>query len=89
MAKRTFNYYLIKIVRISGWVLLPVVLLYIGTGFTMCGKFGVVSAGWLNVSEILHKTFPWPLVVILLAHSITPVYMAMRRWGLIIKPKKS
>lgn len=89
MAKRTFNYYLIKTVRLSGWILLPAVLLYISTGFTMCGKFGAVSADWLSVSEIIHKTFAWPLVVIFLAHSIIAVYLALRRWGWIGKRRRT
>ena len=89
MAKRTVNYYLIKIVRLSGWILLPFVLLYIGTGLTVCGKFGRVSRDWIKASEILHKTFVWPLVVIFLAHSIIAVYLAMRRWGWIGKRKKA
>ena len=89
MARRTFNYYLVKIVRISGWILLPAVLTYIGTGFTMCGKFGRVSASLKHTSEIIHKTFAWPLLVVFLTHSIVAVYLAIRRWGWIGKRKKA
>jgi len=55
----------------------------------MCGEFGRVSDGLKHMSEIIHKTFAWPLVVIFLVHSIIAVYLAMRRWGWIGKRKKA
>ncbi|MBL7134925.1 MAG: hypothetical protein ISS78_12560 [Phycisphaerae bacterium] len=89
MGKRTINYYLIKTVRLSGWILLPVMLLYIGTGFALCGKLGFSEA--LNVQKALaiHKIFDWPLVAVFLVHAIVAVYLAMRRWGWIGKRKKA
>jgi hypothetical protein len=89
MAKRTFNYYLIKIVRISGWVLLPVVLLYIGTGLTMRGDFGHVGSIWMDRVRRYHPALAWPFIAVFLVHTIAAIYLAMRRWGWIGKRKKA
>ena len=39
MASR-LNYYLVKIARVSGWLLFVLVLIYIVTGFALCGDLG-------------------------------------------------
>ena len=41
MSARSWNYYLVKTARVSGWLLFLLVLLYIVTGFALCGEFGV------------------------------------------------
>ena len=40
MPKRNLNYSLLKLARLSGWVLLPLMLVYLATGFALCGHFG-------------------------------------------------
>ena len=89
MAKRTINYYLIKTVRLSGWILLPVMLLYIGTGFALCGKLGFGEALNVRKAMAIHKIFDWPLVTVFLVHALVAAYLAMRRWGWIGKRKKA
>ena len=91
MARKNVHYYLIKTARISGWLLLPLMVLYIVTGFAICGEYGI--SGWVaartglgthEVSQIaveIHKIFEWPLVGAFLVHCSTTIYFALRRWG--------
>ena len=75
------NYYLLKILRLTGWALLLLVSAYLVTGFAMCGKYGVQR--WLNVetAALIHKAFDLPLLTVFAAHSILSTYFAFRRWG--------
>ena len=84
MAKN-IHYYLIKAARLSGWLLLPLVLLYIVTGFALCGEYGVQR--WISkeAALLIHQIFEWPLIVIFLVHAAITIYFAMRRWGWIRK----
>ena len=51
MPKKTFHYYLLKLARLSGWLLLPFVVLYIGTGFALCGMLGFSK--WMDLQTAL------------------------------------
>ncbi|OHB80926.1 MAG: hypothetical protein A2V98_26415 [Planctomycetes bacterium RBG_16_64_12] len=82
MATKRVNYYLMKIVRVSGWLLLALMILYILTGFSLTGEWKLVD---LRTASIIHKVFEWPLIVVFLAHAITTIYFAFRRWGWIKK----
>jgi hypothetical protein len=85
MRKRTVHYYLIKLARLSGWLLLPIMLVYIGTGFSLCGKLGFERLLDSRTATAIHKAFDWPLVGIFSAHVSITTYCAMRRWGWIKK----
>jgi thiosulfate reductase cytochrome b subunit len=88
MPHHTTHYYLLKLTRLSGWLLLPLMLLYIGTGFALCGKLGFGE--WMDVRTALavHQVFDWPLVAVFLLHATLASYFAMRRWGWIKNRKK-
>ena len=81
MPGKTIHYYLLKLARLSGWLLLPLVIIYIGTGFALCGKLGF--SRWMDNEKalIIHQIFDWPLVALFLAHATITSYFAMRRWG--------
>ena len=88
MPGKTLHYYLLKLARLSGWLLLPLVIIYIGTGFALCGKLGISQ--WMDLQTALeiHKIFDWPLVGLFLLHATITSYFAMRRWGWIKNRKK-
>jgi hypothetical protein len=86
MAPNT-TYYLVKIVRVSGWLLFLLVLLYLVTGFSLCGEYGVQSLISSQSALKIHKVFEWPLIVVFVVHSSITIYFAMRRWGWIKKRK--
>ena len=75
------HYYLLKLARLSGWLLLPLMILYIGTGFALCGKCGF--SRWIDVQTalVIHQFFDWPLVALFAVHASITSYFAMRRWG--------
>ena len=81
MAARSVNYYLIKLVRLSGWFLFILMILYIITGYALCGEMGVERLIEPEQALKVHQLFDVPLVVLFLAHSLTSIYFAMRRWG--------
>lgn len=81
MARKNVHYYLIKTARISGWLLLPLMILYIVTGFAVLGQFGLNTLIEPNQAKIVHRDFNWPLVATFLVHCSITIYFAFRRWG--------
>jgi len=81
MSRRNINYWLIKLLRLSGWLLLPLMIIYLVTGFSLCGQFGINQ--WIEdtVALALHRLLEWPLVGAFLAHALVAIYFAFRRWG--------
>jgi hypothetical protein len=57
MAARSWNYYLVKTARVSGWLLFLLVLLYIVTGFALCGEFGFDRMIGEQPALSIHKIF--------------------------------
>jgi hypothetical protein len=78
---RNPHYYLLKVGRLSGWLLLPLVLVYIATGFALCGKLGFSRWMDLKTALAIHQVFDWPLVVLFLLHATIAAYFSLRRWG--------
>jgi cytochrome b subunit of formate dehydrogenase len=76
-----WNYWLVKINRVTGWLLFILVLVFIVTGFSLCGMFGFSRTISSQTALRIHRLFDWPLVVIFLSHSAINFYFAMRRWG--------
>ncbi|MGQ9576819.1 MAG: hypothetical protein ACUVUC_16070 [Thermoguttaceae bacterium] len=86
MPRRTTTYWLVKIARISGWLLLVLMLVYIVTGFALCGEYGLERLVSYQLALEIHKVFEWPLVVVFLTHASVTIYFAFRRWGWIGRP---
>ena len=84
-----FNWVMVKTVRISGWPLLVLMIVYLVTGFALCGQISV--GRWMRLEQALwiHRLFDVPLVVLFVAHSLPAVYLAFVRWGWIGKKNKS
>jgi succinate dehydrogenase/fumarate reductase cytochrome b subunit len=88
MPGRSVHYYFIKLARLTGWVLFFLMLVYIVTGFTLRGDFGLQEAIDLDLALGLHQKLVWPLVAAFSIHSGLEIYFALRRWGW-IKPRAS
>jgi succinate dehydrogenase/fumarate reductase cytochrome b subunit len=78
MPRRNLNYYLIKTVRLTGWLLFALMVLYILSGFSLTGELELVDE---RIALIIHKVFEWPLIVVFAVHSLITIYFALRRWG--------
>ena len=81
MARKTVMFYLVKMSRASGWLLLVLMILYLLTGYALCGKFGAERLFSVQVSNHLHATLDGPLVVLVVIHAGVSGYLACRRWG--------
>lgn len=85
MAK--WNVVCVRTVRITAWPLLALMILYLITGYVLCGQTAL--GRWMAVETALsvHRAFDVPLVSLLAAHSLPAVYLALVRWGWISRKK--
>ena len=82
------HYILTKIIRISSWPLLVVVLCFLATGYAMSGQYGFGAAMDAKRALTVHKLLHGVLLVLLVVHALPAMYVAFRRWGWIGKPEK-
>jgi hypothetical protein len=76
-----FNLLLLRLVRWSSWPLLPVILSFLLTGYIMDGRYGMSKVMDEKSALTLHRMLHWPLIFLVLVHSLPAVYLAMQRWG--------
>ena len=88
MATKNLHYYLIKTARLTGWLLLGLMLVYMVTGLAMRGQFGLDGVLSYDPALAIHQLFIWPLIVVFVVHSLVTIYFAFRRWGWIGKRAK-
>ena len=92
MAKtRPFGYYVIKAVRISGWSLLVVMIIYIATGYALRPEFGFDRLMTTQTAEFLHLNHKLDRILLacFLVHTGGAIYLAMKRWGWIKRRAKT
>ena len=75
------NTILIKAVRWSGWPLLPLILLFLLSGYIMDGRYGFSRLLDERSALALHRMLHLPLILLVLAHSLPAAWLAMQRWG--------
>ena len=76
-----FNFLCLKTVRWSGWPLLPLVLLFLLTGYIMDGRYGFGRLLDEKSALTLHRMLHLPLIALVLVHSLPAAYLAFQRWG--------
>jgi hypothetical protein len=76
----------LKLVRWTGWLLLPVVLGFFVTGYAMSGRYGLGMLTDEKTALALHKFMHLPLAVLVLVHGVLALYLALFRWGWIKQP---
>jgi hypothetical protein len=77
----TLNLISLKVVRWTGWLLLPLVLAFLCTGYAMSGRCGLGALVNEQTALTLHRMLHVPLIVLVLAHTVPAVYLALQRWG--------
>ena len=75
------NTLLIKAVRWSGWPLLPLIFLFLFTGYIMDGRYGLSRLLDEKSALTFHRMLHVPMIVLVLVHSLPATYLAMQRWG--------
>jgi hypothetical protein len=71
----------LKLVRWSGWALLPIILLFLLTGYIMDGRYGMSRLLDEKTALTFHRMLHLPLIILVVAHSAPAVYLAFQRWG--------
>jgi hypothetical protein len=77
----TLNLIALKVVRWSGWLLLPLVLAFLFTGYAIAGRYGLGALLNEQAALTLHRMLHLPLIVLVVAHIVPAVYLAFQRWG--------
>ena len=75
------NFISIKMVRWTGWLLLPLVLAFLLTGYIMDGRYGFSKLLDAETALTLHRMFHLPLIFLIVAHVVPAMYLALQRWG--------
>jgi Ni,Fe-hydrogenase I cytochrome b subunit len=71
----------LKLVRWTGWLLLPFVLAFLVTGYAMSGRYGLSALTDEKTALALHKLMHLPLGLLVLVHVVPAFYLALIRWG--------
>jgi hypothetical protein len=75
------NIFCLKTVRWTGWPLLPVVFVFLLTGYIMDGRYGLSRLLDEKTALTFHRMLHLPLMILVLAHTAPAVYLALQRWG--------
>lgn len=75
----------LKLVRWTGWLLIPVLLVFFGTGYAMTGQYGFAALTDERTALAIHRLMHVPLGALVLAHLVPSTFLAVIRWGW-IKP---
>lgn len=78
---RKLNFVSLKLVRWSGWLILPVVLAFLLSGYAMTGRYGLGALMDEQSALAFHRMLHLPLVILTVAHSVPAMYLALQRWG--------
>ena len=71
---------LIKTVRVTGWLLVPLTVLYLLSGYVLGAHLDPPS--WMSIerASYLHSNMDVPFIVLLVGHVVPSVYLAVGRW---------
>jgi hypothetical protein len=76
-----FNLICLKTVRWSSWPLLALITVFVLTGYAIAGQYGLGRLCDEKTALTWHRMLHWPLIVLVLVHTVPAVYLALQRWG--------
>ena len=71
----------LKTGRWSSWPLLTVVAGFFVSGYAMTCQQGLSRLCDEKTALTIHRMLHWPLIILVLVHSLPAVYLAFQRWG--------
>ena len=71
----------LKLVRWTGWLLVPVLLVFFATGYAMSDRYGFGALTDERTALALHKMMHVPLATLVVAHLVPSAFLAFIRWG--------
>ena len=71
----------LKLVRWTGWLLVPVLLVFFATGYAISGRYGFGVLADERTALALHKIMHLPLAALVVAHLVPSTFLAFIRWG--------
>ena len=71
----------LKCVRWTGWLLVPIVLLFLVSGYAITGQYGLAALADERTALALHRLLHVPLLALVLLHVLPASYLALVRWG--------
>ena len=71
----------LKVVRWTGWLLIPVVLVFFATGYAISGRYGFGALADERTALAIHKMMHVPLGTLVIAHIVPSTFLAFIRWG--------
>ena len=79
MAQRSVHWTLQKINRISGYILFPLILIFMVSGFGMTGNYGFDRLLSAETGRQIHQTLLWPVIgLFLICFTLVVMTMATR-----------
>jgi hypothetical protein len=75
------NRVFLSLLRWSGWLLVPLALSFLVTGYAMSGRYGLGVLFTEEKALALHKLLHLPLIALLLGHVVPASYLAVKRRG--------
>jgi Ni,Fe-hydrogenase I cytochrome b subunit len=75
----------LKLVRWTGWLLVPVIIVFFVTGYAVSGRYGFSAVTDERTALTVHKLMHVPLGTLVIAHIVPSTFLALVRWGW-IKP---
>jgi hypothetical protein len=80
MKKRWFDYYLVKVNRLAGWLLFFVIPALLFTGYGITGRYRFFSQiATAQRYFYIHNLFVYILIVVFSVHAAISIYFAIRR----------
>ena len=74
------NAIMLKAVRWSGWPLLPLIALFLFSGYVIDGRYGLSKLLDEKSALTFHRMLHVPLILLVVVHTVPATYLAMQRW---------
>ena len=71
---------LIKISRVSAWLLLFLMILFIVTGYSITGKYYMNKLIDPDLADDIHLLFDIPIIILFIVHAGIQIYFTFKGW---------